>query len=325
MQLIRPDTHIDFVKQAGVCGSISAVLVLASLGLFLFKGPTLGIDFAGGTVVQIQVPEAAGAVDEGRIRTFVSEAGFPKGTVVRFGAVEERSFLVNLPVAEDRRRDVVVAVLEGISKGLGVEVVTHRIESVGPRVGRELTRAGITALLMSWIAILAYVWLRFEIRYAPGAVAALVHDVLLTAGVFVVLGLEFNLQVLAALLVVIGYSLNDTIVIYDRIRENIELRGRTHLEDVVNQSINQTLSRTVLTSFTTLLVVLALLILGGPVIRDFALALAIGVVVGTYSTIYVASALLILLERRFGRDRPAATPARPQTKKTKKTKAARNR
>ena len=148
--------------------------------------------------------------------------------------------------------------------------------------------------------ILLYVWFRFDLRYAPGAVIALVHDVLITAGVFVALGLEFNLQVLAALLVVIGYSLNDTIVIYDRIRENLEMRGTTHLQDVVNQSVNQTLSRTLLTSLTTLIVVISLFVLGGPVIHDFALAMLIGVTVGTYSTIYVASALLIVLERRYG-------------------------
>ena len=189
--------------------------------------------------------------------------------------------------------------MNGLSGALGHAVDPQRIESIGPRVGGELRLAGVQALLLAWGLILLYIWFRFDLRYAPGAVAALVHDVVITAGVFVLLGWEFNLQVLAALLVVIGYSLNDTIVIYDRIRENLELRGSTHLEDVVNQSINQTLSRTLLTSLTTLMVVTALLVLGGPVIRDFALALMIGVTVGTYSTIYVASALLIRLERYY--------------------------
>ena len=308
MQIVRPDTHIDFIRQARICATISALAVAISIALMVFRGLNLGIDFAGGTVLQLQIPESAGAVDEGRLRALVAKAGYPKSVVVRFGAPEERSFLVSVSVAEQEEGDLVVEVIEELSEGLGVDVVPLRIESVGPRVGRELTRAGISALLLSWVLILFYIWLRFELRYAPGAVAALVHDVLVTAGVFVALGLEFNLQVLAALLVVIGYSLNDTIVVYDRIRENIELRGRTHLEDVVNQSINQTLSRTLLTSLTTLLVVLALLVLGGAVIRDFALALAIGVVVGTYSTVYVASSLLIFLERRFGRD---VAPAKP--------------
>jgi preprotein translocase subunit SecF len=315
MELVRPDTHIDFIKQARVCAAISIVAVVLAIFLGFIVGPQLGIDFAGGTVVQVQVPEAAGAVDEGRLRAFVTDAGFPKAVVVRFGAPEERSFLIQLPVEQKNQSDLVVQVVGGLSKGLGAEVETLRIESVGPRVGRELTRAGISALLLSWVLILIYIWFRFELRYAPGAVAALVHDVIITAGIFIVFGLEFNLQVLAALLVVIGYSLNDTIVIYDRIRENIELRGRTHLEDVVNQSINQTLSRTLLTSLTTLLVVVSLLVLGGAVIRDFAIALAVGVVVGTYSTIYVASSLLIFLERRFGKE---AAPERD-----KRTKGAR--
>jgi preprotein translocase subunit SecF len=156
-------------------------------------------------------------------------------------------------------------------------------------------------LLTSWALILLYIWFRFDLRYAPGAVAALVHDVIITVGVFLALRWEFNLQVLAALLVVIGYSLNDTIVTYDRIRENLEARGATHLEDVVNQSIDQTLSRTLLTSMTTMAAVASILLLGGPVLRGFATALLVGVVVGTYSTIYIASNLLILLERRYAR------------------------
>ena len=218
---------------------------------------------------------------------------------MRLGPVADRSFRLNIRLSQELRRDLSIEVLEGLSTALGVEVVPQRIESIGPRVGGEQTARGIWALVASWALILIYIWFRFDLRYAPGAVAALVHDVIITGGVFVALGWEFNLQVLAALLVVVGYSLNDTIVIYDRIRENVSLRGLTHLEDVVNQSINQTLSRTLLTSGTTLAVVAAILILGGPVLRDFAAALAIGVVVGTYSTIYVASTLLIFLERRY--------------------------
>jgi preprotein translocase SecF subunit len=179
-------------------------------------------------------------------------------------------------------------------------VVSERVESIGPVMGSEMRTDAIWAMIVSWALILLYIWARFDLLYAPGAVLALVHDVLVTAGFFAFFGLEFNLQVLAALLVIIGFSINDTIVIYDRIRENLEARGRVHLEDVVNQSVNQTLSRTLLTSLTVLAVVLALLFFGGPVIRDFALAMTIGVVSGVYSTVYVASALLIFLERRWG-------------------------
>jgi preprotein translocase subunit SecF len=315
MELIRPGTQINFVGQLRLCGYVSIALVVLSLVLMLVPKWNLGIDFAGGTVVQVQVPQEAGSIAEGRVRTAMGAIGYPDAVIVRFGAVEERSFRINVAASQAENRDLSVQILEGLSAELGATVVEQRIESIGPRVGQELRRAGFGALALSWGLILIYIWFRFDLRYAPGAVAALIHDVVITAGVFVGLGLEFNLQVLAALLVVIGYSLNDTIVIYDRIRENLEERGTTHLEDVVNQSINQTLSRTLLTSLTTLLVVTSLLLFGGPVLRDFALALLIGVSVGTYSTIYVASALLIYLERRYGK------PAPQSQKKAKKARA----
>jgi preprotein translocase subunit SecF len=299
MQIIRPDTRIDFVKRGGVCAVVSIGLIVASLVLMVVRGFNFGIDFAGGTVIQVQVPEQAGPVDEGTLREAMAEVGFPNAQIVRLGPEADRSFRLNIKLSQEQRRDLSIEVLDGLSSKLGVEVVPQRIESIGPRVGGEQTARGIWALVASWALILLYIWFRFDLRYAPGAVAALIHDVIITAGVFVALGWEFNLQVLAALLVVVGYSLNDTIVIYDRIRENLSLRGATHLEDVVNQSINQTLSRTLLTSATTLSVVAAILILGGPVLRDFAAALLLGVTVGTYSTIYVASTLLIFLERRY--------------------------
>jgi preprotein translocase subunit SecF len=305
VEFIRPGTQINFVGQARVFAIVSVVAVVLAILLVFVRGVVLGIDFDGGTVVQVGIPEEAGSVGEGRIRSILADGGHPNAVVVRFGDAEDRSFLLSVPVSEAERRNLSADLIQGVSDALGVAVVLERIESVGPRVGQELTRSGIEALLLSWVLILIYIWFRFELRYAPGAVVALIHDVVVTAGVLVALGMEFNLQVLAALLVVIGYSLNDTIVIYDRIRENIELRGRTLLEDVVNQSLNQTLSRTLLTSLTTLIVVVSLLVLGGAVIRDFAFALMIGVVVGTYSTIYVASSMLIFLERRLGPTRPA--------------------
>ena len=307
MQLVSPDTKIDFVKQGGVFAIVSAAVVLGAIVLMFVRGFNFGIDFAGGTVIQLQVPEQAGPVDEGTIRAAAAEAGFPNAVIVRLGTEAERSFRLNIRLSQEQRRDLSVEVLEGLSTALGVEVVPQRIESIGPRVGGEQTARGVWALVASWALILLYIWFRFDLRYAPGAVAALIHDVIITGGIFVAFGWEFNLQVLAALLVVVGYSLNDTIVIYDRIRENVTLRGVTHIADVVNQSINQTLSRTLLTSGTTLSVVAAILILGGPVLRDFAAALAIGVTVGTYSTIYVASSLLIFLERRYA---SAASTAR---------------
>ena len=176
----------------------------------------------------------------------------------------------------------------------------ERVEFVGPKVGAELRRAGLQALGLACLLILGYIGFRFSARFAPGAVVALVHDVLITSGIWVLLGLEFDLRVLAALLAIVGYSLNDTIIVYDRIRENMEIRTTHSLQDVLNQSVNQTLSRTLLTSVTTLLAVLSLLFLGGAVIQPFALAMAIGLLVGTYSSIYVAAPTLMVLERRFG-------------------------
>ena len=306
MELLKPGISIDFVAKGPICAVLSLGLVLASLALMIKPGFRWGIDFAGGTVVEVDVAAEVGELDEAPIRTVLAEIGFPEAGVVRLGTLDDRSFRISVKASEETNPNLSIEILEALSAGLGGEVTPRRIESIGPRIGGEQQSRAIGALVLSWALILLYIWFRFDLRYAPGAVAALVHDVLITAGIFVALGWEFNLQILAALLVVIGYSLNDTIVVYDRIRENIDLRGATHVADVVNQSINQTLSRTLLTTLTTLSVVVSIIVLGGPVLRGFAIALAIGVTVGTYSTIYVASNLLILLERRYKGLRPAA-------------------
>jgi preprotein translocase subunit SecF len=212
------------------------------------------------------------------------------------------------PSAEAAAQSGVVADLtRALGERIGA-VEVERVEFVGPNVGAELRKDGLLAIAVACALILAYIWFRFSFRFAPGAVAALVHDVVITAGIFVIFGLEFDLRVLAALLALLGYSLNDTIIVYDRIRENMRLRTTRNLEDVLNQSVNQTLSRTLLTSGTTMIAVLALLLLGGEVIRPFALAMAIGILVGTYSSIYVAAPILLLLERWL---QPATGKARP--------------
>jgi preprotein translocase subunit SecF len=203
-----------------------------------------------------------------------------------------------------------VQVVKGLDENLGAAVTVKTIDSIGPRVGKELRTSAIYAIVFSWLGIMAYIWFRFEWQYAPGAVVALIHDVTFTAGMFSLFGWEFDMNVLAALLVIIGFSINDTIVIYDRIREIVGLRGTAELEDVVNEATNATLSRTVLTSGLTQVVVVAILLLGGPVLRGFALALFIGILVGTYSSIYVASALLIWLSRRYGHPAPAKSAGR---------------
>ncbi len=199
--------------------------------------------------------------------------------------------------------DILVQLEAALEQEIG-PLTRERVEFVGPKVGAELRRAGLQALGLACLLILAYIAFRFSTRFAPGAVVALVHDVTITSGIWVLLGLEFDLRVLAALLAIVGYSLNDTIIVYDRIRENMEIRTTHDMLDVLNQSVNQTLSRTLLTSITTLLAVLSLLFLGGEVIRPFALAMAIGIVVGTYSSVYIAAPTLLFLETRFGSGPP---------------------
>jgi len=310
MELFKTKTHIDFVRQMPFMVAFSVAIIVLSLVSFAVKGFNFSIDFVGGTVIEAQVPAGAGDVDEHRLRDILQKLGQPDATIVRLGAPEEREFRISLRGSQEEDQNLSATILKGLNENLGTEIVAKSVESVGPRVGGELRRAGVMAIVLSWIGILIYVWFRFEWQYAPGAVLALIHDVCFTAGMFSMFGWEFDMNVLAALLVIIGYSMNDTIVIYDRIRETVTTRGTTELESVVNEAINATLSRTVLTSGLTQLVVVAILLVGGPVLRGFALALFIGILVGTYSSIYVASAVLIWLARRYGHPVPAQKPER---------------
>jgi preprotein translocase subunit SecF len=340
-QLVPPDTKFDFLGKKKVAPLLSVAIVLAGLAAIPLRGGVrTGIDFSGGTEIQVQVPESAG-VDEARLRKGLAEAGIENTDVIRFGSSgETRDFLVRLagevpaiggaesaapeaaPAAgelspEERTRRM-AALEAAIEKETG-PIEVERVEFVGPRVGAELRRDGIYAIILSWVVILGYIGFRFSLRYGPGAVVALVHDVLVTCAVWQIFGLEFDLQVLAALLTIIGYSVNDTIVMFDRVRENLSLRTRRELEEVVNRSINETLSRTLLTAGTVFLSCLALVLLGGPVIRPFSLSMLIGVVAGTYSTIYMAAPVMIWLEERYPSSAAAATP--PAKAKPSKAKA----
>jgi len=227
VEFFKKQTNIDFVGAGRICAIASAVVCAVALILMVTKGFNLGIDFAGGTLIQLSVPAEVGDVDEGRLRQALAAIGQDRGTVVRFGSAEDRDFLVNLPVSAEEERDLPVRIKDGLSEQLGAPIVLERVESVGPRVGEELRRDAIWATVFSWLAILAYIWFRFDLRFAPGAVIALIHDVLVTVGVFVAFGLEFDQNVLAALLIIIGYSINDTIVIYDRIRSSSTSRMRS--------------------------------------------------------------------------------------------------
>lgn len=268
---------------------LSVVLITVAVTSLVMQQLKLGIDFTGGTQVEVGYQQA---VVLRPIRTALGNAGFDNYIVQHFGTA--RDVLIRLAPAEEvNKSDLSSRILDAL-QDTG-ELQLRRVDFVGPQVGEELTQQGGLAVLYALFFILAYVTLRFEFRFAVGAVAALAHDVILVVGVFSVIRFDFDLSVLAAILAVIGYSLNDTIVVFDRIRENFRKMRKASAPEVVNTSINQMLGRTIVTSLTTLLVLLALFFLGGEVIRGFALALIIGIVVGTYSSIYVASAAALAL------------------------------
>ncbi len=299
-EIVKPGTHIDFIGKRRICAVLSVGLILASLVAAKVNGVRMGIDFAGGTEVQVQFDPAVEA-SEGPIREIVGAIeGIDDPSVVRFGSAAENEFLVKFKgslksgdasVGDDKVENLAAA----LGSGIGAMKV-QRVDFVGPRVGAELRDNGLKALFWASVVVLIYIAFRFSSRFAPGAILAVLHDLLITAGIFVMLGLEFDLRILAAMLAILGYSLNDTIIIYDRVRENLELHTKHDLPEVLNLSVNQTLSRTVLTSGTTLLALGALYFLGGEVIRPFAFAMVLGVVVGTYSSVYIASPTLLLLE-----------------------------
>ena len=331
-EIIPPGTHIDFIGKRHIAFAMSALMFLTAFAAIPLQGVRLGIDFAGGTEVQLRF-EDSGA-EEGAIRSVAGACGVADPSVVRYGETDAAEFLIRFrsisdaapPEADDSGcplTEAEVARLAAVAEATGAEAETPgtaalvdrlslglanaigpleilRVEYVGPRVGEELRKDGLLAILIACLMILAYIAFRFSTRFAPGAVVALVHDVGVTAGLFIIFGIEFDLRVLAALLAIMGYSLNDTIIIYDRIRENMALHTKHDLLEVLNLSVNQTLARTLLTSMTTLAVVLTLLFVGGEVIRSFALAMAIGIVVGTYSSTFIAAPTLLFLETHLG-------------------------
>ena len=321
LELVPHGTNIDFIGKRHLCAALSVALIVAGIAAAFVRGVHLGIDFAGGT--ELHAKFLGEPVDEERVRSALGGVPGIKGlSVVRFGALDKNEFLVRFQsvatdedgdaasgengedgaqALRDNRTSLVTQTLDGAIGGLRVE----RIDYVGPRVGAELRDDGLAALGGAAICILIYIAIRFSSRFAPGAIVAVLHDLTITAGIFVIMGWEFDLRILAAMLAILGYSLNDTIIIYDRIRENLELRTSRDLEAVLNQSVNQTLSRTVLTSLTTFGAVGSLAILGGDVIRPFAVAMLIGVVVGTYSSVYIAAPTLLALEQRFGEGKAA--------------------
>lgn len=283
--------QIDFLGKRRLAAIFSGLLLITAIVSLAAQGLKLGIDFTGGTLVEIGYEQS---VDLKVMRAALENAGFEDATVQHFGSTKE--VLIRLkPKDGFSNAQLSTEVATAASGAMTEQGDLRRVEFVGPQVGDELTEDGGLALLYSMFGILIYVAWRFEYKFALGSVAALAHDILITLGFFSLLQLEFDLTVLAAILAVIGYSLNDTIVVYDRIRENFRLLRKGSAEEVMNISLNQTLSRTIMTSLTTLLVLIALAVLGGEIIHNFAIALTVGVVIGTYSSIFVASPLVLAL------------------------------
>ena len=290
MQLFKDETRFDFMGKIKAAMIISGIVILIGLGSIVVSGGLkYGIDFAGGTLVQLQFkspPEIE------VIRDGLKTIGLGESTIQEFGS--KKDILIRVERSEEKLEAVGAMVKRSLSgKFHSDDIIVERVEMVGPKVGRDLREKALLSILYAIIGIVIYISWRFEFQYAIAAIIALIHDVLVTMGAFSVLDKEFTLVIVAAFLTIIGYSLNDTIVVFDRIRENLRRKGKRSLSEIINSSINQTLSRTLLTSGTTLLVVLALFFFGGEIIHDFSFALLVGVFVGTYSSIFIASVFLV--------------------------------
>ena len=306
-RLIPDDTRIPFVRYRYWAYAFSGALVLLTLILLPTKGLNFGIDFRGGILIEAGM---SGPADLAAMRATLGGLGLGEIALQEFGGPENVLIRVERqPGGEAGQLAAVDAVKAALGARFGDDISYRRVEFVGPKVSEDLLWAGIQATVYALIAILAYVWFRFEWQFAVGAVAALVHDAVTTLGLFSLFGLEFNLTTIAALLTIVGYSINDTVVIYDRVRENLRRYKNMPLPELVDRSINQTLARTVMTSLTTLMALIALVLFGGPVIRDFTIAMTWGVLIGSYSTVYVAAPMILQFHlRREAIGQPVQAP-----------------
>jgi preprotein translocase subunit SecF len=307
LRLVPDGTNINFMRLRFICFALGAIVILGSFVLFATKGLSYGIDFRGGTLVELRMPTTP---DFGELRAKVGGLGLGEVTLQGFG--EPTDVLVRIQAQEDGEKGNQRAIAT-LREAMGPDVDFRRVESVGPTVGEELRMAGLWAVLAAVAAILIYVTIRFEWQFGVGAVIGLVHDVIFIVGIFSLFGLDFDLTTLAAILTMGGYSINDKVVVYDRIRENLRKFRKMELAELINKSINDTLSRTTMTAVTVILSIAAMLIFGGPVIRTFNLAMMVGVVIGTYSSIFVSAPVLLYLglKRTSAADKGEATPARP--------------
>jgi len=298
MEFIRPGIHIDFIGKRNYALVFSGLMLLiGTVSLLMHDGPRYGVDFAGGILVQIKFLQEVSAED---IKEALQPINLGDSVVQQFEEKGQHEFLIQVQKKGVEVENIDHSISQALAQRFGEKSFeVRRVEMVGPKVGKDLRRKGLLSIFYAVFFMLIYITWRFELRFGIGAIIALLHDVLITLGVFSLFNRELTLPIVAAFLTIVGYSINDTIVIYDRIRENRRKKPRDPLTKVINQSINETLSRTILTSGTTLMVVLALFIYGGGVIHDFAFALLVGVMVGTYSSMYVASPVLIFWEDIF--------------------------
>ena len=285
---MKKEYNYNFIKKFKMANLISIFFVLISLILIIFKGLNFGIDFKGGTLIELRVESNNIKIND--IRSAFSNMDLGDLNVKEFG--KKGDYLIKFEKKEFNKVVNIKSIKESVVNKLGVDVNFRRIENVGPKVSAELLNSGLIAICLALGAMLFYIWIRFEWQFSLGSIVAIFHDVLITIGIFSILSLEVNLSIVAAVLTIVGYSMNDTVVIYDRIRENLSKYSSSTIDDVSNTSINETLSRTIITSVTTLLALVSIYVLGGEILKGFSLAMIIGVIIGTYSSIFVASPIL---------------------------------
>jgi len=296
MQLIPPGTKIDFVRYRNIALVTSWILIMIGVGTMIIRGgPNYGIDFAGGALVQVRFSQPT-RVDD--VRGALATIELSSDSIQDMGG-GTNEFLVRLPLMAGKEEEATKTVTAALQSKFGADKVEIlRVEAVGPRVGAALRQRAVLAVLFATLMMGTYIWIRFEWRFGLGAAVALIHDVLITIGALALWNYEFDLTIVAALLTIVGFSVNDTVIVSDRIRENMRKDRRSPLAGVINRSINETLSRTILTTGTALLVVVTLYVLGGNVIHGFAFTLLVGFIVGTYSSVYIASPIVLFFERR---------------------------
>ena len=280
--------YIKFSNSFGKFNILSLILIFLSIIIILFKGLNLGVDFKGGTLIEIRTENAQVNISE--IRQSFIKMNLSNVNVKKFG--KENDYLVKIDLKKDTDKEYIKSIRENLSASIGSQVNFRRVENVGPKVSAELLQAGLLAITLSLAAMLFYIWIRFEWQFSLGAIVAITHDVIITIGLFSFLSYEVNLSIVAAVLTIVGYSMNDTVVIFDRIRENLKKHTKISILETADNSINQTLSRTLITSITTLLALLSIYLFGGAILKGFSFAMIVGVIIGTYSSIFVATPVL---------------------------------